>query len=47
MEVIKHEEADGSITLSRRDVYNGLSVRFIPFRDDRGTSYSTPLPPER
>jgi protein-L-isoaspartate(D-aspartate) O-methyltransferase len=47
MEIVKHEEADGSITLSRRDVYNGLSVRFIPFRDDRGTSYSTPLPPER
>jgi protein-L-isoaspartate(D-aspartate) O-methyltransferase len=43
MEIVKHEEADGSITLSRRDVYNGLSVKFIPFRDDSGTSYSTPI----
>jgi len=46
MEIVKHEEADGSITLSRRDVYNGLSVKFIPFRDDSGTSYSTPLASE-
>jgi len=40
MEIVKNEEADGSITLSRRDVYNGLSVRFIPFRDEGGASYS-------
>jgi protein-L-isoaspartate(D-aspartate) O-methyltransferase len=46
MEVIKTEDEDGLITLSRRDVYNGLSVKFIPFRDDAGVSYSTPLPPE-
>ena len=44
MEVIKHEAEDGTITLSRRDVYNGLGVRFIPFRDEKGASYSTPLP---
>jgi protein-L-isoaspartate(D-aspartate) O-methyltransferase len=44
MEIVKDEAEDGSITLSRRDVYNGLSVKFIPFRDDRGSSYSTPLP---
>jgi protein-L-isoaspartate(D-aspartate) O-methyltransferase len=43
MEVMKKEEADGSITLSRRDVYNGQSVRFIPFRDESGASYSTPV----
>jgi len=41
MEIVKHVEDDGSITLSRRDVYNGLSVKFIPFRDDSGASYST------
>jgi protein-L-isoaspartate(D-aspartate) O-methyltransferase len=41
MEIVKNEEADGSITLSRRDVYNGLSVKFIPFRDEIGVSYST------
>jgi hypothetical protein len=40
MEVIKREDEDGNITLSRRDVYNGLGVRFIPFRDDAGRSYS-------
>jgi protein-L-isoaspartate(D-aspartate) O-methyltransferase len=45
MEIVKQEAEDGSITLSRRDVYNGMSVKFIPFRDDRGSSYSTPLPP--
>jgi len=44
MEIVKNEEADGSITLSRRDVYNGLSVKFIPFRDEGGASYSTPVP---
>jgi len=43
MEIVKNEEADGSITLSRRDVYNGQSVKFIPFRDEVGASYSTPV----
>jgi protein-L-isoaspartate(D-aspartate) O-methyltransferase len=43
MEIVKNEGADGSITLSRRDVYNGQSVRFIPFRDEVGVSYSTPV----
>lgn len=42
MEIVKHEDEDGSIILSRRDVYNGQSVKFIPFRDDSGTSYSAP-----
>jgi protein-L-isoaspartate(D-aspartate) O-methyltransferase len=41
MEVKKTVADDGLITLSRRDVYNGLNVRFIPFRDEAGTSYST------
>jgi protein-L-isoaspartate(D-aspartate) O-methyltransferase len=45
MEIVKQEDEDGSITLSRRDVYNGMSVKFIPFRDDKGSSYSAPLPP--
>jgi protein-L-isoaspartate(D-aspartate) O-methyltransferase len=40
MEVKKEEAEDGTITLSRRDVYNGLRVSFIPFRDEEGTSYS-------
>jgi len=43
MEIVKNEDADGSITLNRRDVYNGQSVRFIPFRDEGGASYSTPV----
>jgi Protein-L-isoaspartate carboxylmethyltransferase len=43
MEIVKKEAADGTITLSRRDVYNGQSVKFIPFRDERGASYSTPV----
>jgi protein-L-isoaspartate(D-aspartate) O-methyltransferase len=43
MEIVKREAEDGSITLSRRDVYNGMSVKFIPFRDEKGTSYSAPL----
>jgi len=46
MEIVKREMEDGSITLSRRDVYNGQSVKFIPFRNESGASYSTPLPPE-
>jgi protein-L-isoaspartate(D-aspartate) O-methyltransferase len=44
MEVVKTEAEDGSITLSRRDIYNGMSVKFIPFRNESGTSYSTPVP---
>ncbi|MDR0623976.1 MAG: protein-L-isoaspartate O-methyltransferase [Treponema sp.] len=43
MEVKKETAEDGSITLSRRDVYNGLRVSFIPFRDEAGTSYSGPV----
>jgi protein-L-isoaspartate(D-aspartate) O-methyltransferase len=39
MEIRKNIEADGTITLSRRDVYNGLRVSFIPFRDESGTPY--------
>jgi hypothetical protein len=42
MEVKKEVAEDGSIILSRRDVYNGLRVSFIPFRDEAGTSYSGP-----
>jgi len=43
MEIVKNVAADGTIILSRRDVYNGQSVRFIPFRDEIGASYSTPV----
>jgi len=46
MEIVKEVDTNGSIILKRRDVYNGQSVKFIPFRDERGTSYSAPLPPE-
>jgi protein-L-isoaspartate(D-aspartate) O-methyltransferase len=41
MEVKKTMAEDGTITLTRRDVYNGLGVSFIPFRDETGASYST------
>jgi protein-L-isoaspartate(D-aspartate) O-methyltransferase len=44
MEVKKEVAEDGSIILSRRDVYNGLRVSFIPFRDEAGSSYSGPVP---
>jgi protein-L-isoaspartate(D-aspartate) O-methyltransferase len=40
MEIIKTEDENGNVSVSRRDVYNGLSVKFIPFRDNDGTSYS-------
>jgi len=43
MEVKKNIAADGTVTLSRRDVYNGMSVRFIPFTNERGSSYSAPV----
>jgi protein-L-isoaspartate(D-aspartate) O-methyltransferase len=46
MEVKKMKAPDGVITLSRRDVYNGLNVKFIPFRDEAGTSYSKSEPVE-
>ncbi len=41
MEVKKTVDEDGKLSLERRDVYNGLSVKFIPFRDTEGTSYSS------
>ncbi|MDR2435028.1 MAG: protein-L-isoaspartate O-methyltransferase [Treponema sp.] len=41
MEVKKEASEDGSVTLRRRDVYNGISVKFIPFRNETGGSYST------
>ena|GEM_PF-741672 len=47
MEIKKEEAEDGMITLSRRDVYNGLRVSFIPFRDETGHSYSTSEPEPR
>ncbi len=40
MEVKKTLNADGEVILRRRDVYNGLAVKFIPFRDEEGKSYS-------
>ncbi|MDR3192209.1 MAG: protein-L-isoaspartate O-methyltransferase [Treponema sp.] len=40
MQVTKEVAKDGAIILNRRDVYNGLRVKFIPFRDEAGTSYS-------
>jgi hypothetical protein len=43
MEVKKVVAEDGTVTLSRRDVYNGMSVRFIPFLNERGSSYSAPV----
>jgi len=46
MEVKKNVADDGTVTLSRRDVYNGMSVRFIPFTNERGSSYSAPVPEE-
>ena len=44
MEITKNVDEEGNITLNRRDVYNGLSVKFIPFRDEEGSSYSAPIP---
>ncbi|MDR2177813.1 MAG: protein-L-isoaspartate O-methyltransferase [Treponema sp.] len=42
MEVKKDVAEDGTITLNRRDVYNGMGVKFIPFRDELGTSHTAP-----
>ena len=41
MEVTKRVDSDGNVTMQRRDVYNGLGVRFIPLRDNEGRSYTT------
>jgi protein-L-isoaspartate(D-aspartate) O-methyltransferase len=40
MEIKKSTNVDGTVTLKRRDVYNGLWVSFIPFRNESGSSYS-------
>jgi protein-L-isoaspartate(D-aspartate) O-methyltransferase len=42
MEVQKDVSEDGTITLNRRDVYNGMGVKFIPFRDEMGSSHTAP-----
>ena len=41
MEVTKRVDPEGNVTMERRDVYNGLGVRFIPLRDSKGRSYTT------
>ena len=40
MEVKKTLDEDVNVVLKRRDVYNGLAVSFIPFRDEEGKSYT-------
>lgn len=40
MKVERSTDAEGRVTLKRTDVYNGVGVQFIPFRDERGQSYS-------
>ena len=40
MKITKEIGPEGEILLKRKDVYNGLWVKFIPFRDDSGRSYS-------
>lgn len=40
MEVKKSLDESGNEVLKRRDVYNGGGVKFIPFRDEKGGSYS-------
>ena len=39
MEVKKSIDENGNVVLKRRDVYNGLSVKFIPFRHESGENY--------
>lgn len=40
MQLRKLKSEDNKITITRRDVYNGLGVKFIPFRDKEGVSYT-------
>jgi protein-L-isoaspartate(D-aspartate) O-methyltransferase len=40
MKVERSKDAEGHAVLKRTDVYNGLEVKFIPFRDESGHSYS-------
>ena len=40
MKITKEVNEEGQIELKRRDVYGGIWVKFIPFRDPEGTSYS-------
>jgi len=40
MQIQKDVDEQGNFSVSRRDVYSGLGVKFIPFRDTDGTSYS-------
>lgn len=39
MQMRKLKSENNKITITRRDVYNGLGVRFIPFTDKTGQSY--------
>jgi protein-L-isoaspartate(D-aspartate) O-methyltransferase len=41
MKVEKEKDEKGNISLKRTDVYNGLSVSFIPFLNEQGQSYSS------
>ncbi len=40
MKVERSKDDKGNTILKRTDVYNGLSVKFIPFLDEQGRSYS-------
>jgi len=40
MQMRKIVNDENKVVLTRKDVYNGVSVRFIPFRDKTGKSYS-------
>jgi protein-L-isoaspartate(D-aspartate) O-methyltransferase len=44
MKVERSRDDKGNVTLKRTDVYNGLSVKFIPFLDEQGHSYSGQSP---
>ena len=37
---VERTTESGVTSLKRTDVYNGVGVQFIPFRDDSGRSYS-------
>ncbi|MBN1647758.1 MAG: protein-L-isoaspartate O-methyltransferase [Spirochaetales bacterium] len=42
IKVVKTVDEEGDAGTKRIDVYNGLSVKFIPFRNEAGSSYSAP-----
>jgi protein-L-isoaspartate(D-aspartate) O-methyltransferase len=41
LKVVKQQQADGSVTITREDLYNGKIVPFVPFTKEGGGTHNS------